>query len=111
MVQQVHQDLGPIDTLILNATSIEHFLIQPFVQFDWDDFEAMVVGELKGSFYPCKVVVPSMIERKRGCIVGISSTLSRFPRDGFSGHSAGKAGLDALMKSLALELGPHGIRV
>ena len=37
--------------------------------------------------------------------------LSRQPGEGFSAHSTAKSGLDGLMKSLALELGPHGIRV
>jgi 3-oxoacyl-[acyl-carrier protein] reductase len=111
MVQRVNQTLGPVDILILNATAVQRFYNQPFVQFNWADFEGMVAGELKGAFYPCQAVVPSMIEHKRGSIVGISSGLSRNPMEGSSAHSTGKSGLDAFMKSLALELGPHGIRV
>lgn len=111
MVKETTETLGPIDTLVLNATAISRFLFQPFVQFQWEDFEGMIVGELSAAFHSCKAVVPGMIARKQGCIIGVSSGLSRIPMEGSSAHSAGKSGLDAFMKSLALELGPHGIRV
>lgn len=52
-----------------------------------------------------------MIEQQRGCIIAVSSGLSRDPGEGFIAHSTAKSGLDAFVKSLALELGPHGIRV
>lgn len=51
-----------------------------------------------------------MIEQNRGSIIAVSSGLSRYPDRGFSAHSTAKSGLDAFIKSLALELGPHGIR-
>jgi 3-oxoacyl-[acyl-carrier protein] reductase len=52
-----------------------------------------------------------MIQRRRGCIIAVSSGLSRQPGPGFSAHTTAKSGLDGFMKSLALELGPQGIRV
>ncbi len=111
MVKKVTEAFGPIDTLVLNAASIPHFLVQPFVDFQWDDFQAMVTGDLSAAFHPCKAIVPGMIARKQGCIIAISTGLSRNPLEGFSAHSTGKSGLDAFMRSLALELGPYGIRV
>lgn len=108
MVQQVTEAFGPIDTLVINANA--GFPIAPFVDYRWEDFEAKLLGELKGAFFPCKAVVPSMIEQKRGCIIAVSSGLSRDPGEGFCAHSTAKSGLDAFVKSLALELGPHGIR-
>lgn len=109
MVQQVTEALGFIDTLVLNANA--SFAIAPFVEYQWEDFEAKLLGELKGAFYPCKAVVPSMIEQKRGCIIAVSSGLSRYPSEGFCAHSTAKSGLDAFVKSLAVELGSDGIRV
>lgn len=108
MVQQVAQALGDIDTLVINANA--NFPMAPFVDYRWEDFESKLLGELKGAFFPCKAVVPSMIERKRGCIIAVSSGLSRHPGEGFIAHSTAKSGLDAFIKGLALELGPHGIR-
>ncbi|MBD2463485.1 SDR family oxidoreductase [Oscillatoria sp. FACHB-1407] len=108
MVQQVSDTLGTIDTLVINANA--NFPMAPFVDYRWEDFEAKLLGELKGAFFPCKAVVPSMIERQRGCIIAVSSGLSRDPGEGFVAHSTAKSGLDAFIKSLALELGPHNIR-
>jgi len=51
------------------------------------------------------------VERRKGSVIAISSGLSRHPGEGFVAHSTAKSGLDAFAKSLALELGPHGIRV
>ncbi len=109
MARDVTGALGPVDTLVLNA-SID-FPIGPFLEYAWADFEAKLTGELKAAFFCCKAFVPAMIKAGRGCIVGISSGLSRHPGNGFCAHSTAKSGLDAFMKSLALELGPKGIRV
>lgn len=109
MVGEVTAAFGAIDTLVLNAGS--SFPITPFMNFQWEDFEHKVVWDLKATFYPCQAVVPAMIDRKRGCIIVVSTGLSRQAAPGFSAHSTAKSGLDALVKSLALELGPQGIRV
>jgi 3-oxoacyl-[acyl-carrier protein] reductase len=109
MVQQVTEAFGAIDTLVLNANA--SFAIAPFLDHKWEDFEAKLLGELKGAFYPCKVVVPSMVEHKRGSIIAVSSVAARYASEGFIAHSTAKSGLDGFVKSLALELGPHGIRV
>ena len=109
MVQQVSKTFGEIDTLVLNANA--SFKIAPFMEQSWEDFEAKLTGELKSAFYPCKAVVPSMIEHKRGCIIAISSMASRHADPGFSAHTTAKSGIDGFVKSLATELGPQGIRV
>ncbi len=66
---------------------------------------------MKAAFWCAKCVLPSMLERKQGNIIFVSSTLSRHPGFGFVAHSTAKSGLDAFAKSLAEELGPSGIRV
>ncbi|HEY9876930.1 MAG TPA: SDR family NAD(P)-dependent oxidoreductase, partial [Leptolyngbyaceae cyanobacterium] len=91
MVQQVAETLGAIDTLVINANA--NFPMASFVDYRWEDFESKLLGELKGAFFPCKAVVPSMIENKRGCIIAISSGLSRHPGEGFVAHSTAKSGL------------------
>jgi len=109
MVARVVEVLGPVDTLVANA-SIQ-FPVVPFTEYPWEAFQAKLVGELGAAFFCCRAVAPSMIERGKGCIVAISSGLSRHPGVGFCAHSAAKSGLDAFVRALALELGPHGIRV
>nr|MBN2276877.1 SDR family oxidoreductase [candidate division Zixibacteria bacterium] len=109
MLAEITRELGPIDILVLNAGAKVPF--KPFIELTYDEFKNKVLGELDGFFHPLKGVIPSMIQRKKGIIVGISSGLSRHPGYGFSAHTTAKSGIDGLMKSLALELGPKGIRV
>jgi 3-oxoacyl-[acyl-carrier protein] reductase len=109
MARAVEGALGAVDALVINA-SIQ-FPMAPFLQYPWEAFEAKVLGEMKAAFHCCRAFAPAMVETKRGNIVAVSSTLSRYPGFGFCAHSAAKSALDALMKSLALELGPSGVRV
>lgn len=109
MVAEVERELGPVDTLVANASI--GFPMRPFVDYGWPEFQAKLVGELGAAFFCCKAVVPGMIARGGGCIVAVSSGLSRHAGLGFCAHSAAKGGLDAFMRALALELGPHRIRV
>ncbi len=109
LVEAAERKLGPVDTLVSNAAI--GFPVKPFVEYAWEDFRAKLEGELSAAFHCCKAVVPGMIARRSGCIVAISSGLSRRPGPGFCAHSAAKSGLDGFVRALALELGPHGIRV
>lgn len=109
MAREAAKALGTVDTLVVNASI--SFPIVSFLEYRWEDFEAKLSGELKAAFFCCKAFVPPMIERKTGCVIGISSGLSRHPGNGFCAHSTAKSALDSFMKSLAFELGPKGIRV
>ncbi|PKK83459.1 MAG: short-chain dehydrogenase [candidate division Zixibacteria bacterium HGW-Zixibacteria-1] len=109
MVKKTNAELGKIDILVLNAGASVPW--KAFMELTTEEFENKVLGEIRGFFHPAQLVIPQMIERKKGCIVGISSGLSRHPGFGFSSHTTAKSGVDGLMKSLALELGPFGIRV
>jgi 3-oxoacyl-[acyl-carrier protein] reductase len=109
MVERIQNELGPVDTLVINANM--HFSMACFSDHCWEDFERKLLGEMGGAFFTVKAVLPGMMKRRRGSIIAISSGLSRHPGQGFVAHTTAKSALDGLMKSLALELGPHGIRV
>jgi 3-oxoacyl-[acyl-carrier protein] reductase len=109
MVGWLGDELGPIDTLVVNAAI--QFPVVPFMEYTWQAFHDKLVGELGAAFFCCRAVVPAMIDRGRGCIVAVSSGLSRHPGVGFCAHSTAKSGLDAFVRALAFELGTHGIRV
>lgn len=109
MVHLVERELGPVDVLVANAGMRVH--MAPFLGYPWEAFEAKLVGEAKGVFWVSQAVLPSMTSRRSGSIVVVSSGLSRRAGEGFCAHSSSKASLDALVRSMALELGPLGIRV
>jgi len=101
--------LGPVDILVNNANM--RFPIQPFTEYAWEDFARKLNDEMRAAFFCARAVVPEMIARAGGVIVNVSSGLSRIPGPGFVAHSSAKGALDAFTRALALELGPHGIRV
>lgn len=109
MARAAEGALGPVDSLVINA-SIQ-FPMVPFLQYPWEAFEAKVMGEMRAAFFCCRAFAPDMVQRGRGSIVAVSSTLSRHPGFGFCAHTSAKSALDGLMKSIALELGPSGVRV
>lgn len=121
MVQRVEQELGPIDTLVLNAIarsrtasptetrSLSTF--NSFLNSTWEQYQHGVIRLLAGVYMPARLVAPLMVERKHGNLIAVSSTLARAPYSGAGAVSAGKASVEALFKALVPELGPHGIRV
>lgn len=109
LVRTAEEAFGPVDVLVANAGMRVH--LAPFLAYPWEEFETKIVGEAKGVFFVAQAVARSMSARRSGAIVVVSSGLSRHPGDGFCAHSAAKAALDGLVRALALELGPFGIRV
>jgi len=125
MVQRMEQELGPIDTLVLNAiagskqakkpgkstTTRGPSIFTPFLDSTWEQYQDIVVRTLAGVYVPSRAVVPLMIERKRGNLIAVSSTAARAPFISMGALAAGKASVEAFMKALVPELGPHGVRV
>ena len=71
----------------------------------------MINTNLKSAFYTIQESLPNMINRKSGLIINISSVWGLVGASCETVYSVSKAGLDALTKSLAKELGPSNIRV
>lgn len=109
MVAAVQEELGAVDILVNNANI--NFPVKPFAQFNWEEMNGKLGGEIGASFHCCQAVLPGMVQKGWGRIINISSGLSRTPGDGFVAHTTAKSGLDAFTKALALELGPQGITV
>jgi NAD(P)-dependent dehydrogenase (short-subunit alcohol dehydrogenase family)/acyl carrier protein len=109
LVSAVRARFERIDVLVSNAAI--GFKIQPFVDYDWADFERKVTDELKSMFYLCQAVLPEMIERKNGSIIAVSSSMSKVTNNGYIAHGTAKAALDSFVRALANEVGPDGVRV
>lgn len=110
MLSVVKKSFGSPDTLVLNADQ-GMFRPIPFLQLDFSAYEGRLLSEMKLAIIPTKAVLPDMIAMKRGCIIAISSALSRTPVPGFSTLSVSKAALESFIRTLAVEVGPLGVRV
>ena len=109
MVAAAESDLGPIDILVNNAgINPTRRVVHEYPVELWD--KVMHV-DLYGVFYCSRAVAPSMIKRKRGSIINITSVLGIIPIRDQSGFAAAKAGVVNFTRSHALEVGPQGIRV
>lgn len=97
-----------IDVLVNNAGISQTKLFTDITDEDWEN---MVNTNLNSAFYMCQEVVPNMIHNKKGCIINISSIWGITGASCEVHYSVAKAGVDALSKALAKELGPSGIRV
>ena len=97
-----------IDVLINNAGISETRLFTDISEEDWNN---MISTNLNSVFYLTQAIVPNMISNKSGCIVNISSIWGQIGASCESHYAVSKAGIDALTKSLAKELGPSNIRV
>ena len=108
MVNDVIKKYGKIDGLINNAGIAQQRLFTDITDNDW---EKMIATNLTGTFNCCRAVVPSMVNRKSGCIINTSSIWGMTGASCEVHYSAVKAGIIGLTKALAKELGPSGIRV
>lgn len=101
-------EFGHVDILLANA-GIESFgLAQELTDEQWDE---MVAVNLTGAWKSCKAVIPHMIERRTGVIVITSSIAGLKGLANQAHYCAAKHGVVGLMRGLAIELAPYGIRV
>ena len=108
LVKYTIEKYGKIDVLINNA-GISQF--KEFTQITDNDWNNMINTNLNSVFYMTQEVVNNMIHNKKGCIINISSIWGLTGSSCETHYSVSKAGVDALTKSLAKELGPSNIRV
>lgn len=102
------QKFKKIDVLINNAGISQTKLFTNITEEDWN---TMLNIDLNSVFHMTQEVVPYMIHEKEGCIINISSIWGMVGASCEVHYSTAKAGVDAMTKSLAKELGPSNIRV
>lgn len=106
-VQEGLAQFGHIDCLVANAGIWTLAAVQEMTREQWQE---MIDINLTGVWQSVKAVVPHMIERQQGSIVLTSSTNGLEGGAFYAHYAAAKFGVVGLMKSIALELGPQGIR-
>jgi len=106
IVAVTKRELGPIDVLVNNA-GWDQFT--PFLKTTPDLWNKIIEINLKGVLNAMYTVLPSMVERRQGRVVTVSSDAGRVGSSGEAVYSACKGGLIALSKTLAREHSRHGI--
>lgn len=97
-----------IDVLINNAGIHSDNLM---LLMSFESFENVVQTNLMGSFYVAKICAKKMLLKRKGIVINISSLAGQTGNAGQANYAASKAGLIALTKTMAMELGPRGIRI
>ena len=108
LVKYTIQKYGKIDVLINNAGISQK---KEFTQITDEDWNNMINTNLNSVFYMSQEACHNMIHNKKGCIINISSIWGITGASCEVHYSVSKAGVDALTKALAKELGPSNIRV
>jgi 3-oxoacyl-[acyl-carrier protein] reductase len=115
LVKAVRDRFGSIDILVNNAGLVQVGMAKSsgrFVDLDPAAWRLALDRNLTTAFNLTRHVVPLMVDRRYGRIVNVSSVTGPFVAfPGESAYAAAKAGMDGLTRSLALELGPHGVTV
>ena len=102
-------DLGPLDVFVNSAGVARH---SPAIETATDDFDAVMNVNLRGSYFASQAVAAGMIKGgRRGSIINISSQMAVVGGIDRAVYSASKHAVEGFTKSMAIEWGPHGIRV
>jgi NAD(P)-dependent dehydrogenase (short-subunit alcohol dehydrogenase family) len=100
--------LGPVTGLVNNAGKNSYADPVAMTEAQWEDVFGV---DLKSAWLVARVVLPAMMAARRGSIVNIASVHSNMTYKGMFPYAAAKSGLVGLTRSLALEMGPHQVRV
>ena len=107
VVGEIVAEFGRIDILVNNAGITKDGLMLRMEEAQWD---AVLTVNLKSAFNYIHAVTPVMMKQRSGSIIGMASVVGIHGNAGQANYSASKAGMIALHKSMAKELGPRGIR-
>lgn len=107
VVEQILQDFGRIDILVNNAGITKDGLLIRMEEAQWD---AVINVNLKSAFNFTHAVTPIMSKQRGGSIISMASVVGIGGNSGQSNYAASKAGMIALSRSVAKEMGSRGIR-
>jgi NAD(P)-dependent dehydrogenase (short-subunit alcohol dehydrogenase family) len=110
MVERTVAEFGRVDILVNNAAAGESGL-NLFHETEAADWETHIDSILKGMLHCCRAVIPHMIEHKGGRIINIASAITRVGVERMAVYSGCKGAVPSFSRSIAVELGRHGILV
>ncbi len=106
-VARMIEAAGAIDILVCNAGLRRQ---TPFLQMSLEEWREILSVALDGAFILSRAVLPGMVARGGGSIVALSGISTHVGTPNRAHVSASKAGLEGLMRAIAVEFAPHGIR-
>ncbi len=107
VVEEILKEFGHIDILVNNAGITKDGLVLRMSEAQWD---AVIAVNLKSAFNFIHAVIPSMARQKGGSIINMASIAGQMGNPGQVNYASSKAGLIAMAKSVAKEMGSRGIR-
>jgi NAD(P)-dependent dehydrogenase (short-subunit alcohol dehydrogenase family) len=102
------RELGGVDVWVNNAAGL---LVRPFLELSDADWHGLMAANLHGYFYGCRAAASRMLGAGGGRIVNVTSAARILAVPELGAYAAAKGAIEALTKTLALELAPHGITV
>ena len=107
VVDDIIKDFGQLDILVNNAGITRDTLLMRMTEQQWDQ---VIQVNLKSAFNFTHAVTPVMMKQRSGSIISLSSVVGINGNAGQANYAASKAGIIALTKSVAKELGSRGVR-
>jgi len=112
MVARIRRELGGLDVAVNNVGMNAGLPAMPFLEFKGDDFRAVVEQNLIATALCCIAEARAMVEQGRGgVILNVTSGETTRPAIRLAPYGAAKAAINHLTQTMAVELGPHAIRV
>ncbi len=108
VLEQAARRYGRIHLLVANAARLAS---KPILELDEEEYRKSFEANVRMFYGVGRLVARHMVEAGGGVIVSISSVGGLRPHRGLAGYDASKGAIDALTRSMALDLAPHGIRV
>lgn len=108
LAARVEDEWGGIDVWVNNAARL---MVKPLVETSDEDWHGLLHANLHGYFYGCRAAARRMLAAGSGRIVNVTSAARILAVPDFGAYIAAKGAIDALTKTLALELAPHSITV
>jgi NAD(P)-dependent dehydrogenase (short-subunit alcohol dehydrogenase family) len=109
LAEAVFDRFGGVDVIVANAGIAGP--TKPMHEIPPEEWRLCIATDLDGVFLTFRPFVPRLITQRSGSLIAVSSMTGKRPLAGRTPYAAAKLGVIGLCRSLALELGPHGIRV
>jgi NAD(P)-dependent dehydrogenase (short-subunit alcohol dehydrogenase family) len=108
LAERVEAEWGGIDVWVNNAARL---FVKPLVETTDEDWHGLLRANLHGFFYGCRAAARRMRAARSGAIVNVTSAARVLAVPDFGAYAAAKGAIEALTKTLALELAPFGVTV